>query len=183
MDQSMRPKTINSFDLIHSSYMWIQTILSCGKHCTTVPAGIVSRLWFCRRSWGFKIYIMWNIVQIWKSYFRTINLDVQETNICLTEFTGSRDYLSWCRLTHGWDSSSWSLGFGDRSVSLFTKPMKEIQRKSTGKLVAWPLIKQAHPQPNQYSNSSRQSWITQSRLCFIEREVFSLRCDALHFGG
>ena len=32
MDQSMW-QTLGSFDLLHSSYMWLQTILSCGKHC------------------------------------------------------------------------------------------------------------------------------------------------------
>ena len=49
-----------SFDLLHSSYMWVQTSLSCGKHCQTLQTGTVSRLRFCRRSWGFEIYIRWN---------------------------------------------------------------------------------------------------------------------------
>ena len=55
-------QTIISFDLLHPSHMWSQTILSCGKHCQTIQIGTVSRLRFCRRSWGFKIYIRWNIV-------------------------------------------------------------------------------------------------------------------------
>ena len=38
----------------HSSHMWIQAILSCGKHCRKVHIGTVSRLRFCRRSWGLK---------------------------------------------------------------------------------------------------------------------------------
>ena len=59
--------TIISFDLLHSSYMWIQTVLSCGKHCQTMQIGTVSRLRFCRRSWGFKIYIGWNIMRFWNS--------------------------------------------------------------------------------------------------------------------
>ena len=54
MDQSMW-QTIISFDLLHSSYMWLQTILSCGKHCKTMQIGTVPRLLFCRRSWGCKI--------------------------------------------------------------------------------------------------------------------------------
>ena len=45
MDQSMW-QTIISFDLLHSSYMWFQTILSCGKHCQTMQIGTVSRLRF-----------------------------------------------------------------------------------------------------------------------------------------
>ena len=47
MDQSMW-QTIVSFDLLHSVHKWIQTILSCGKHCKTVQIGTVSRLRFCR---------------------------------------------------------------------------------------------------------------------------------------
>ena len=31
---------------------------------------------FCRRSWGFKIYIRWNIVHFWKSYVCSNQLDV-----------------------------------------------------------------------------------------------------------
>ena len=66
MDQSLW-QTIISFDLLHSSRMWVQTILSCGKHCKTMQIGTVSRLRFCRRSWGFKIYVRWNIVHFRKS--------------------------------------------------------------------------------------------------------------------
>ena len=49
MDQSLW-QTIISFDPLHSSNMWIQTVLPCGKHCQTVQIGTVSRLRFCRRS-------------------------------------------------------------------------------------------------------------------------------------
>ena len=45
MDQSMWRKII-SFDLLHSSCMWLQTILSCGKHCKTMQIRTVSRLHF-----------------------------------------------------------------------------------------------------------------------------------------
>ena len=66
MDQSLW-QTIISFDFLHSSYMWLQTILSCGRHFHTMQIGIVWTLRYCRRSWGFKIYIRWNIVHFWKS--------------------------------------------------------------------------------------------------------------------
>ena len=69
MDQSVW-QTIMSFDLFHSSYMWIQTLLPWGKQ--TLPnnadRGLFQGLRFCRRSWGFKIHIRWNIVRFWKSY-------------------------------------------------------------------------------------------------------------------
>ena len=76
MDQSLWPKIL-SFDLLHSSsYMWTQTVLSWGKHRQTMQTGTVSRLRFCRRSWGFKIYVGWNIVRFWKSCICSNQLDV-----------------------------------------------------------------------------------------------------------
>ena len=66
MDQSLW-QTPESIDIIHSSHMWIQTILSCRKHCQTMQIGTVSRLRFCRRSWGIKIHFWRNIVRFWKS--------------------------------------------------------------------------------------------------------------------
>ena len=38
--------------------------------------------------------------------------------------------------THGWNSSSWSFGFGFWSVSFFPKPTQQHQRSSTRKPVA-----------------------------------------------
>ena len=75
MDQSLW-QTIVSFYLLLSSYMWIQTVLSCGKHCQTMQTGTFSRLRFCRRSWGFKIYIKWSIVRFWKSCICSDKSDV-----------------------------------------------------------------------------------------------------------
>ena len=56
---------------------------------------------------------------------------MQETNISLTQFYRSWDYLSWRRFTHGWDSCAWSLGFGDCSISFLTKPNQQIQRQES----------------------------------------------------
>ena len=39
MDQSLW-QTIMSFDLLHSSYMWVWTVLSCGKHCQKCRLGL-----------------------------------------------------------------------------------------------------------------------------------------------
>ena len=61
MDQGLW-QTPASIDFIHSSHMWIQTILSCGKYCQTMQTGTVSRLRFCRRSWGLKIHFWRKIV-------------------------------------------------------------------------------------------------------------------------
>ena len=47
-----------------------------GVFCQAMQAGTVSRLRFCRRSYGFKIYFGWNIVLFWKSYICSDKLDV-----------------------------------------------------------------------------------------------------------
>ena len=67
--------------LLHTPHEWVQTILSCGKNCTTMQVGTVSRLWFCRRPWRLEVNIRRNSVHFRKSYIRTNKLDVQETNI------------------------------------------------------------------------------------------------------
>ena len=136
---------------------------------------IVSGFWFCRRSRRRKINMRWTLVYFRKSHVRGKKLDVQETDFSFTQFYRSWNNFSRCRFTHGWNSSSWSSGFGHRSVSLFTKPTQQHQRSSTRKLVAWYHIKQAHPQQNQGSNQAPQFWSEQCWLCAVEREVFSVQ--------
>ena len=75
MDQGLW-QTIISFDLLHSSYMRVPTVLSCGKHCKTMQIETVSRLRFCRRFWGPEIYTKKNIVRFWKSYICSNRMDV-----------------------------------------------------------------------------------------------------------
>ena len=60
---------------IHHTFEY-KTILLCGDYCKTMQTGIVSRLWFCGRSWGFKIHFWRNIVRFWKSYICSNKLDV-----------------------------------------------------------------------------------------------------------
>ena len=75
MDQSLW-LTPESIDFIYSWHMWIQTVLSCGKHCKTMQIGTVSRLRLCRRSWGLEIYFGWNIVRFRKPHVRSNQLYV-----------------------------------------------------------------------------------------------------------
>ena len=132
MDKSMW-KTFGAFDLIHSSHKWIPTILLCGRHSTTVQAGIVSRLWLCGRSWGLKIIIRRSSVHFRESHVCANKLDVQETDFSFTQFYRSWNHLSRCRCTHRWDRRSRSLGFSDWSVSFFTKPNQQIRRNLSAK--------------------------------------------------
>ena len=85
MDKSVR-QTLGTFDLWHSSHMWIQTMLSCVKNSTTMQIRVISRFWFCRRPWRLEVNIRWNSVYIRKSHVRVNKLDVQETDISLTQF-------------------------------------------------------------------------------------------------
>ena len=97
MDQSLW-QTPESIDFLHSSHMWIQTILSCGKHCKTMQIGTVSKLRFCWRSWGLKLYFRWNIVHFRKPYVCSNKLDVQETNCRFAQFNRIRNHLLGCRI-------------------------------------------------------------------------------------
>ena len=115
MDKSLW-QTFGAFDLWYSSHMWIQAILFCWKHGTTMQIRIVSRLWFCRRSRRLKINIRRGSVHFRKSQLCTDQLDVQEANFSVTQFNGSWSNFSRCRFTHGWDSRSRSLEFSDWSI-------------------------------------------------------------------
>ena len=115
---------------IHSWDMWIQTILSCGKYSTSMQIRIVSRFWFRRRPWRLKINIRWTLVHFRKSHVCSNKLDVQETDFSFTRLYRSWSNFSRCRFTHGRNSSSWSLGFGYRSVSFFPKPTQQHHRET-----------------------------------------------------
>ena len=49
------------------------------------------------------------------------------------------------RSAHGWNSRSWSLGFGYWSVAFFFQPTWQIQRECAGKPAAWHTIKKNTP--------------------------------------
>ena len=105
---------------IHNT--WIQPVLLCGKRSTTMQIRIVSRFGFCRRPWRLKINIRWTLMHFRKSNSCANKLDVQETDLGLTQLTRSRAHISWCKFTHGWDSRSRSLAFSDWSISFLTEP-------------------------------------------------------------
>ena len=71
---------LSTFDLLHSPHMWIQAILLCRKHSTTMQIRIVSRLWFCRRPWRLQINIRRSSVHFRESNVRANKLGVQETD-------------------------------------------------------------------------------------------------------
>ena len=75
--------------------------------------------------------------------------------MCLTQFNGSWDYFSWCRFTHGWDSSSWSLWFGYWGVPFFTKPRKIPKMEYRETCCATPHQTSTPREPNQDANPAR----------------------------
>ena len=96
----------------------MQATLLCGKYSTTMQMRIVSRFWFCRRPRRLKIDVREKLVHFRKSHVRAHKFDVQETNICFTQFYGSLiNFSRW--FTHGTVSRSRSLEFGYRSVPFF----------------------------------------------------------------
>ena len=60
MDKSMW-QTFGAFDLLHSSHIWIQAMLLCGKYSTTMQIRIISRIWFCKRPWRLEVDFRWTI--------------------------------------------------------------------------------------------------------------------------
>ena len=153
MDKSFW-QTIISFDLTYSSHMWIQTALLCVKHSTTMQTRVVSRLWFRRPPGRLKINIRRNSVHFRKSHVCASKLDVQETDLSLTQLNRSWGYFSGCRFTHGRNSHAWSLGFGGWSISYFTKPNRQIQRSG---VTGTPVAKHHTPHEKPKSNQARQS--------------------------
>ena len=126
-----------------------------GKHNTTMQTWLISRLWFCRRPWRLKINIGRNSMLCRKSHVCANKLDVQETDISLTQFNRGWDYFSWRRFTHGWNFRSWSLGLSDWSISFPTQPSKQCQRscRVTEELVAEHNAQHAKRNSNQTHQS------------------------------
>ena len=88
----------------------------CRKHFKTMQIGTVSRLRFCRRSWGFKICIGWNIVRFRKSYVCSNQLDMQETNFSFAQFNRIRNHFLGCMIKDGQYTRTWFMG-SDRCSS------------------------------------------------------------------
>ena len=166
MDQSLW-QTLITFDLKHSSHMRIQTMLSCGKYSPTMQMKIVSGFWICWRSGRLKINIRWTLVHFRKTHVRAHKLDVQETNFSFTQFYISWNNFSRCRFTHGWIPA---LDLWVLVVEVFHSSLNQLKKpkdREQGNLLR-----------DTPSNKHTQN---QAKLCFVDWEVFSIRCDALHF--
>ena len=139
MDQNMW-QTIKSLDLLHSSHMWIQTILLCGKHSTTMQNRILSRLRLCWRPWRRKINIRRSFVHFWKSNICTNQLDVQESDDSVAQLWWIRDHIVGCWFVYGrftfWDLVIELLGMTQR----IPKPTQACTREPGVKTQITPEI-------------------------------------------
>ena len=76
-----------------------------GKTAKIMQTWTVSRLWFCGRSWRFKIHFWRNMMLFWRSYICSNKLDVSETNFSFTIQQNPKSYL-W---TLDWDRTGFPL--------------------------------------------------------------------------
>ena len=127
MDSGMW-QTTGKADFLHSSHKRFPTMLSCGKHGTALQAGFFSRLRLCWRPWRLEINPKWCLVYFWKFYICSNELDVQETNFCLTQFYRVWGHFSGCWITYGWVTCSWSL---DIVIEVLRSTNNLIQPKHT----------------------------------------------------
>ena len=167
MDQSLW-QTIISFDFLHSSCMWIQTVLSCGKHCTAMQIAIVSRLRFCRRCWGFRIYLRWNIVHF--PYVCSNQLVFQETNFSLAQFNRIRDHFFGCWIGIGRKTRTWFMG-----TDLFSFWKHDSEPHRTVRPVVewkWSSFNTSHKSKTKTISRSGQ-WFGQCWFYSLKRQLFS----------
>ena len=117
MDQRAWQKII-SFDLLHSSYMCLQTILSRGKHCKTMQIGSVSRLRFCRRSLRIQI-----LHQVEHCAFSEVTRLFPISWMCKKQTSVSHSSTEseiisvGCRIKDGWYTRTWFVRFDRHSSS------------------------------------------------------------------
>ena len=64
-------KTLGSFDFSYPLHEWLQTILSCGKYCTTNADWDCSRTLILLETLTLKIDFGENLVHFWRSHIRS----------------------------------------------------------------------------------------------------------------
>ena len=181
MDQNMW-QTIISFDLLHPSYMWLQTILSCGKHCTN-NAG-----WEC-----FRTLILPEILKTRKQQQEEFCAFSRVTRLfpkigCARNKLQFHTVLQKLKSFLSMQVYAWMefqlLIFGVwllKCCTLLPTNLKKSKENVQGNLL--------HGAPSTKHANSETKTPTQNNdleLCnvdyvFLKREVFSTWCDAYHF--
>ena len=178
MDQSLW-QTIKSFDILHPSHMWIQTILPCGKHCTTLHNTADQDY--------FKILILREALKTQNQYqvdsCRATKLDVQERGISFTQFNRNWNLFHLMQVYACMEYQL--LIFGICSLKCFilhqTNQRKpKIKYEETRRVTPHQT---STPKSNRGFNPARQFWSERCWLRPVDLEIFSIWWHAVHLWG
>ena len=98
------------------------------------------------------------------------------------ERPGRPAYISLCKFTHGWNTSSGSLEFGCRSLSLFSDSIKETKDQTRGNLLR-DTISNKRTQ-NQTEDPTKHNNLELSNVDYDSSNAkSSLFCSMLYFWG
>ena len=154
-------QTFCAFDLLHSSYMWLQTVLLCGntQHNNAVED--------C-----FKILILREALktqhqhQVDSYAFSEVKHLCQSVGMCKKRTSVSHSSTEAEVISLDASLRMWSLGLSDWTISFLTKPNQQIQRSGvTGK----PVSEQPHPTWKTKIQLSASIWIRMVLITFRQR--------------
>ena len=107
----------------------------------------------------------------------------KQTSVPHSSFYRSWNNFSRYSFTRGWNSSSWSLGFGYRSISFFSQsPLDNTRDQVLGNL-SRDTTSNKHIQNRTKVPTQHDNFDLINVDCAVEREVFSIWCDAVHHWG
>ena len=144
MDSSMW-QTTGTINFLHSFHEWLPPTLSCGQCGSTLSIGVISRFRLCRRSWRLKINIRRSFVHFWKSNIYTVQLDVQEANVSVSQLHRIRDHIVGCWFAYRRFTCAWLVGFGHWSAGNDPKNTKTNPSMHKGN---WCKRPKSHPRLN-----------------------------------
>ena len=136
VDQSLR-QTLSTFDFIQSSHLSIQTIVSCGKHSSAMQIGTLFQdSDFAGDSEDSKSKSCGLLCIFGSHTFVPIRWMCKKQTSVSHSSTEAEIISLDAGLRMDGVPSSWSSGFGSRSVSFFPEPIQQHQRSNTRKFVA-----------------------------------------------
>ena len=177
--------TFSTFDLEHSSHKWIQTIFSCGKCCTSMSIGTISRFWFGWWPRRVKINIRSGILCIFGSHTFVPTSWMCKKQTSVSHGSPEAEIISLDARVHAWMESRllhlWNLFVV--SVLFMTPKTNPIEQDQWSRIVQGNLSRIA---PRQAS-APRTKPMLQPRttvlicfaftMCFRMAKFFSVQCN------
>ena len=170
-------QSLCSFDFIHSSLKWISTILSCGYHCWALSTGFIPRIRLCWRPWGLEMNVRRSLMYFRKSNVCSHKLDVQETNVSISQFYRVWNHFLGCWTANVWTTCSWSLRHSDWSSTFNQQqcPTQTFEHSGNWLYASF----QSQDAENQMN---AKGWaIVCCGLCTHHHTFFSGRVSVVHF--